>query len=382
MKFLHFVWRNAVRNKRRAVLTVLSISIAIATIAILETIVVAFNAGADVADESRLVVRNATSLIFPLPLSYRQRIAAMKGVKSVAIANWFGGTYREKKNFFAKFGVDAETYFAMYPEYGMPAEDYRAFLADQKGCVVGKKLANKFGFEVGKPIPIIGDIFPGDWQFNLRAIYQGTKPGADETIMFFHWKNLDESLPKRRQGQVGFYVILLSNPSEAGRIAKAIDLEFENSPDQTLTETEKGFQQEFVKMMGNVQLLVRAIGSAVVFAILLVAANTMAMAARERTTEIAILKTIGFPNRLIGSLVLAEGLLLTLLGWAVGCGLAWWVCHGVERKFPTMFPVFPLKWTTVATALGVALVTGSLSGLFPALRAARSTVAGAMRKVA
>ncbi len=382
MKFLHLIWRNAIRNKRRAVLTVLSLSVAIATIAILNTILFAFKAGIEVADEARLVVRNSTSLVFPLPLAYRDRIARVAGVKSVAAANWFGGTYVDKKNFFAKFAVDAETYFPMYPEYGVPPDQFEAFLKDRKGCLVGRKIAEKFGFKLGGTIPITGDIFPGEWQFNVSGIYQGSKKGTDETIMFFHWKYLDESRPVRRQSQVGFYIAQLSNPDLAASAAKAIDLEFENAPDQTLTETEKAFNLGFFQMMGNIQRLVEYIGAAVIFAILLVAANTMAMAARERTTEIAILKTVGFRNGLLGRLVVAEGLLLAIAGWGLGIGASWFVCQGVEKAFPTQFPVFRLRVETLALALGVALFTGGIAGLFPAIHAARTTIVDAMRRVA
>ena len=386
MKFLRLVLRNAVRNKRRAVLTVLSISIAMATISILQTIVVAFNAAVEVADEARLVTRNKTSLVFFLPVAYRERMLKVPGVRSVTAAFWFGGVYQERSNFFAKFAVEPETYFPMYPEYVTPPENYQAFLADRKGCLMGKKLAAKYGFKVGDAIPILGDIFPhpdgGAWDFVVRGIYSGAKPGADETVMFFHYKYLDEALPKRRQGLAGFFILHLEDSSQAGSIVKAVDAEFENGSEQTLTETEKAFQTGFARMMGNIQLLVQAIGSAVVFAILIVAANTMAMSARERTTEIAILKTIGFRPPLLASLVAAEGILLVVAGWAAGTGVAYFVCKGVEKAFPTFFPVFPLKASTAGIALAVALFTGLVSVLFPALHAARTTIADAMRKVA
>ncbi len=382
MKFFHLIWRNVTRNKRRAILTILSISIAIVAISVLSSILDAFNAGVELADESRLVVRHSTSLVFFLPKAYQNRIANIPGVKSVTIGVWFGGIYQDKKNFFAKFAVEPETYFPMYPEYKIPPHQYTEFLKDRKGCVIGKKLAARFGFEIGQTIPIQGDIFAGSWEFNVRAIYEGTKKGADETLMFFHWKYLDEWFPARVPTRVGFYIIQLANSSEAGRVAKLIDGEFENSAYPTLTETEKAFAADFVRMMGNFGLLVRAIGSAVVFAILLVAANTMAMAARERTMEIAILKTVGFRNSLLSYLVVAEALFLTLAGWGLGCGISWFICRGVENAFSGFFPSFPLKVETVALALGIALVTGIISSLFPAIHAARTTIVGAMREVA
>jgi putative ABC transport system permease protein len=386
MKFARFVWKNATRNKRRAILTLISISIAIVTICVLQTIVVAFTSGANSTDASRLIVRNRVSLVFPMPLAYRQRIAALPGVQSVSVANWFGGNYQDKKNFFAKFAIDAETYLPIYPERAVPKDQLAAFMADQKGCIIGKGLAAKYGFKIGDTIPVMGDIYPapgGDaWEFDVRAIYEATKPRIDEQTMYFHWKYLDESMPPRRQGQVGIYIVQLTDPSRAGSVAKAIDAEFENSPDQTLTETEESFQMDFVKMWGNVALLVRVIGAAVVFALLLVAANTMAMAARERTTEIAILKTLGFRGGLLGSLVLAESLLLTVVGWAAGAGLAWLVCRGVAGAFATLLPTFRLTGETVLLALGVAVFTGAVSGLFPAGHAMRTRIVDAMRKVA
>jgi putative ABC transport system permease protein len=382
MKFLRLAVRNAARNRRRAALTVLSIAIAIVAISVLQTILRAFAAGVEMADEARLVVREATSIMYQLPLAYRDRIASIGGVRSVTTANWFGGIYRDRKNFFPKFAVDAETYFPMYPEFGMPEDQYRAFLKDRKGCVIGKKLAAQYGFKVGDVIPIEGDIYPGAWEFNVRAIYEGRKKGADETMLVFHWKYLDESLPTVLRSKVGLYIVQLESPREAGRIAKRIDSEFENSPDKTLSETEKAFNTEFVRMMGNFGLLVRAIGGAVAFAILLVAANTMAMAARERTTEIAILKTLGFRAGRIAGLVVTEGLLLTLAGWGVGCGLAWLLCRGIEESFATFFPVFSLAPETIALSLGIAVLTGILASLLPALRAARLTIIGALREVA
>jgi putative ABC transport system permease protein len=319
--------------------------------------------------------------MFPLPLSYRSRIASVDGVEAVSIGNWFGGTYQDKKNFFPKFGVDATSYFPMYPEYGVPPDQFASFLRDRKGCIVGRKLAERFGFKVGDTIPVIGDIYAGDWEFNVRGIYEGKKKGTDETIMFLHWKYIDESLPKRFQGQVGFYIVQLGDPAAAGRISKLLDAQFENATEQTLTETEKAFQTEFVRMMGNIGLLVRAIGGAVVFAILLVAGNTMAMTARERTTEIAVLKTIGFRGGILGCLVVAEGLLLTLAGWALGVGLSWAICDAVGKAYANFFPVFSLAADTAALGLGVAILTGVVASLFPAAHAFRTSIVGAMREV-
>ena len=382
MRFLKLIWRNAVRSRRRAVLTILSIGVAIVAVSVLNSIIYAFNAGVEVADDARLVVRNANSLVFPLPLAYREKISAIPGVREAAWANWFGGVYQDKKQFFAKFAVDAESYFKMYPEYAIPPEEFQAFLADRRGCLVGRKVAEKYGFRIGQTIPIQGDIYPGSWEFNVHGIYHGTRKGADETMMFFHWKYVDESLPPRRQGDVGFYIVQVEQPDQAGQVAKDIDAYFENSPRQTLTETEKAFQLGFVKMMGNIELLVRVIGLAVVFTLLLVAGNTMALAALERTTEIAILKAIGFKKGLLAALVLGESLLLNFLGWLAGTGAAWGVCRWVEKVFPTIFPFFPLKLETVGLSLVVALFTGAVAGLFPALLAARTTVVDSLRKVA
>jgi putative ABC transport system permease protein len=384
MKFLKFIVRNALRNRRRAVLTVLSIGIAIITISVLRTIVYAFNAGVESADDSRLVVRRETAIIYQLPLAYRARIVNVPGVKAVTWANWFGGIYRDKKEFFGKFAIDAETYLPMFPEIGIDPAQVENFKKDRTGCIIGKKLAEKYGFKVGDVIPIIGDIYPSEdeWRFNVQGIYHATRPGFDETGMYFNWKYLDEYLPKRRQGEAGWYMVQLANPSDAPRVSKAIDALFENSPHRTLTQTEKAFQMEFVMMMGNVGFLVTMIGSAVVFATFLVSANTMAMAARERTTEIAILKTLGFKSPLLGTLVLAEGMGLTLMGWALGSVIAFFICKGVATALSTYFPVFEFKWQTALLSLGIAGVTGLVSSLFPAAHAARTTIVGAMREVA
>ncbi|MBI1849996.1 MAG: FtsX-like permease family protein [Planctomycetes bacterium] len=387
MKFLRFIWRNATRNKRRAILTVISISVAIVTICILQTIVVAFSSGARASDASRLVVRNKVSLMLPLPLAYQQRIESMAGVKAVTWWDWFGGNYQDKKNFFAKIAVEAESYFRMYPEFEIPKDQMSAFLADRRGCVIGQKLSEKFGFKLGDTVPIIGDIYPapsGDtWEFVVKAIYTTTKIGVDENRMFLHWKYLDERMTElSRGGLIGVYTIQIDDPSKAAAVAKAVDAEFENSPEQTLTETEESFQMDFVKMWGNIAFLVRVIGAAVVFALLLVAANTMAMAARERTAEIAILKTLGFRGALLGSLVLAESLMLTIVGWAIGAGLAWVVCLGVSGMISRFLPTFALTLAPIALSLVIAVVIGAVSGVFPALHAARTRIVDAMRKVA
>src|SRR5262245_26106423 len=298
MKFIRLILRNVWRSKLRTSLTVLSTSVALFLFCMLRTIVTSLDASVEVADEARLVVRRSTSLIFPLPLAYTERLRQMDGITGVTWMNWFGGVNpADERNWFSQFGVDAETFFEMYPEYLIEPEAVAAFKRERTGAIIGEKLAKKWNWKVGQDVTVRGTIYPGDWTFTIRGIFKPRTPDIDTNVMYFQWKALDER--NDRRGDVGVYVVRLADPTQAAAMAAAIDANFANSSAETRTETEKAFQLGFINMMGNVKGGVRIVSIFVLVGFLLVGVNTMIMAARERIKEIAVLKTLGFSDGLV-----------------------------------------------------------------------------------
>ena len=317
MKFLRLVWVNMKRKKVRTTLTIGSYAVALFLFGLLATVQAAFNQGVEVAGVDRLVSRNKISLIMPLPVAYRERILQMPGVAAVTYASWFGGVYQDEKNFFPQFAIDPATYLDMYPEFVVPPDQWAAFLADRQGCIVGRKTAEKYGFKIGDRVPIMSSIFGGTWEFVVCGIYDGRRAEDDTTQFWFRADYLEE----RRQwgkGLVGWYVVRVEDPDLALPVARAIDERFANSPWETTTETERAFAAGFVKQMGNIQLLILSIGGVVFFTLLLVTGNTMAMAVRERTGEIGVLKTLGFTDGTVCSLVVAESMGYAFQGAVLG----------------------------------------------------------------
>ncbi len=378
MRFLPFVLRSLLRSKRRTVLTVLSIVVSLFLFATLRTVLTSFDASLQSAGATRLIVRRSTSLIFPLPLAYRDRLTQVPGVRAVTWSNWFGGVYVDERNFFAQFAVDPRSYMPMYPEYAVSPPEARDVLERERtACIVGAKLAERFGFAVGQQITLRGTIFPGRWDFTVRGIARSTSPDLDTNWMLFSWDYLNERMGN--PGLVGVYTVLIDDPERAGEVGQAIDLSFANSPAETKTETEKAFQLGFITMLGNIRMVIYAIGTAIVIAILLVSMNTMMMAARERTREIAILKAIGFTDRTVLGLVLAESMLLGLTGGVLGAGLARLVFAASDFTAGGFFPRFVVTGGTMARALGIAAFLGLISGAIPALNAARLRITDALR---
>ncbi len=384
MKFLGLIWRNMLHSRRRTFLTIGSITVALFLFCTLRSVITAFDAAVDVADASRLIVRRSTSLVFPLPLAYRDRIAALDGVTGVSYANWFGGEYQDPKNFFAQFAVDSKTYFNLYPELVIPPDQMAAFQNERTACVIGEGLAKKFGWKLGDTVPLTGTIymFPGgeEWRFNVRAIYKPKTPDVDANTMYFHWDYLNQTMGD--PALVGIYVIKLADASLAPVVARAVDDRFANSPAETKTETEEAFQMGFISMMGNVSFLVMAIGSAVLFAIFLVTFNTMMMAARERNGEIAVMKTLGFTDTLILGLIVTEATLIALAGGVLGCGGAWALFSVINFTGGGIIPNFYVKLQTLGLGLAVSIAMGVLSGVIPAVQASRLRIVEAFRQVA
>jgi putative ABC transport system permease protein len=382
VKYLRLIWAHAVRSKRRTFLTVSSIAIALFLFCTLRTVMTSLDAGIRASDDTRIVVRHAASLVFPLPLAYRDRLEQVPGVLRVSFGNWFGGYYQDPKNQFTQFAVDQTSFFDVYPEVLLGQDQRQAFLNERTACIAGQALVDKYGWKIGDVIPITGTIYPGDWRLTLRGIFKASTPDADEHVIFFHWDYLNEVMPDVRKNWVGIYWVKVGSPTDAPAVSARIDQIYENSPQPTKTETEKAFQAGFLQMMGNVSLLLTILGSAIVFAIMLVTINTMMMAARERTTEIAILKTLGFGDGLVLGMVAAESILLSLAGGVLGCGLAFLIFRKVNFTAGGMIPNFRVLPETLLAGLALSLVMGLLSGLVPAVRAARLQIAGALRKVA
>ena len=379
------VLKNAFRHKLRTSLTVVGIIVAITAFGLLRTIVDAWYAGAEATSSARLVSRNAISLVFPMPLTYAQKIRQVRGVTAVSWANWFGGVYITERNFFPQFAIDAATYLDMYPEFVLKPEEKKAFLTDRRGAVVGRKLADQYGWKVGDQIPLRGTIFPGTWTFTLRAIYDGIDAKTDETQFFFHWQFLNETVKARfprRGDQIGVYVVEIRDPTQAAAISQDIDATFKNSLAETLTETEKAFQLGFVAMTEAILVAVQAVSFVVIIIIMAVMANTMAMTARERYSEYATMKALGFRQGFVAVLVFAESIGIALAGGALGILLTFPLANIFAGAMGTLFPVFFVSRETVIMQLAASLVIGVVAAAVPAWRAARVRIVDGLRAIA
>ena len=384
MHFLKLISRNTLRHKLRTGLTVLGLVVAILAFGLLRTVVDAWYAGAENASSTRLVTRSSISLVFQLPINYQEQIRKIPGVSAISHANWFGGVYITEKNFFPQFAVNEKTYFDLYPEYLIPSAEMKAFRADRKGCVIGRKLADTYGFKVGDTIPLRGTIYPGAWSFTVRAIYDGAEAGTDTSQLFFHWDYLNETLKKtitRRSDHVGVYIIQISDADRAAEISTEIDALFKNSLAETLTETEKAFQLGFVAMTEAIVVAIRIVSFVVIFIILAVMANTMAMTARERIGEYATLKALGFGPRFLTGLIYGESLAIALAGAVIGILLTFPVAHAFSKQVGTLFPVFGVSLETVFMQVAAAIAVGFIAAVMPALRASQVSIVEGLRHI-
>jgi putative ABC transport system permease protein len=383
MKFGRLILANLLRKKARLVLTIGSFAVALFLFALLGVVNDAFSRGADVVSADRLVTINRTSIINTIPLSYRDEILRIPGVKYITHNNWFGGVYQDPKNFFPQFVIDPENQRQVFPELIVPDDQWNTFLKDRQGAIVGAATMQRFGWKIGDRIPITTTIYGlagKPFEFNIDGVYHGEKPEDDETQFWFQWEYFKESVPDRVKGQVGWYVIRMANPDDAPRIAKAIDNMYLNSPYETKTETESAFAQGWVKQFGNIKFLIVSIGTVVFFTLLLVTGNTMAISVRERTNELGVLKAIGFSDRTVLGFILGESVVIALAG-CVGLLLAWAFIPVVGRALAGLLP--PLFVTAKTFAYGViaALVVGFASGILPAYGAMRLSVVNALRRV-
>ncbi len=384
MYFLRLILRNALRHRLRTMLTIVGIIVAITAFGLLRTIVDAWYAGANASSSARLITRSSVSLAFSMPLTYAQKIRQIPGVSAVSWANWFGGIYITERNFFPQFAVDPQSYLAIYPEFVLSPEEQKAFFMDRQGAIVGRKLADQFGWKVGDQIPIRGTIFPGTWTFNLRGIYDGKEASTAERQMFFHWDYLNESLKKRfprRADQTGVFIEQLRDPDEAAAVSQAIDATFKNSLAETLTETENAFQLGFVSMSEAILLAIQAVSFVIIIIIMAVMANTMAMTARERIPEYATFKALGFGAAFIALLIFGESMLIALVGGVAGVALTFPLANAFRESVAMLFPVFLISDTTMALQMGAAFMVGVVAAALPAWRASRVRIVDGLRAI-
>jgi putative ABC transport system permease protein len=379
MKYLHLVFANLRRRRGRNILTMLSVALALFLFASLRTVVTTIAATGQFGGANRLVTTNATGIVFPMPLSYANRLAAIPGVQKVTWANWFGGTYGDGKRFFAQFAVDPESYLALYPEIVLPEDQKQAFLREKNSAIIGSRLIETFGWRLGQDVTIKGTIFQGDWTFTIRGIYTPSDKVINDDMMLFRHDYFEERLG--RPGMAGWYTLQIDHPDNAARISKTIDDQFRNSSAPTKTGTEQAFNASFATMWGNVSLLMGTIGIAVVFAILMVTANSMMMSSRERIGEVAVLKTIGFQDGTMFRLVMIEAGVITLTGALLGLGGAKLLYRSTNFNAAGFLPGFDVTSSTLLLGSAIALVLMLASGLVPALMAARLPVVKALRHV-
>ena len=381
MKFLPLIWKNTWRRKLRTTFTLLSIFIAFLLFGILMTIRNSFAFGVEIAGLDRLVLINKVSLIMPLPFSYQARLQAVPGVELVTHSSWFNGIYQDPANFFANIAVDPEPYLKVYPEFKVPPDQVKAWLEDRQGAIVGVNLAKRFGWKVGDRVPLQGTIYrpkSGDvWEFNVSGLYDAPD-GVDKTQFFFHYDYLEEN-SSLVNGSVGWYTVKIADGSRAVEMSRAFDAMFENSSAETKTTTEKGFVESFAKQIGDIGAIMIAVSTVVLLMFGLVAASTMAQSVRERTSELAVLKTLGFTGPAILSLVLAESLFIVCLGGGLGLGLAWLIAQGGD---PTggLLAVFVLPAGDLWLGLGLMVAMGTLAGMMPAVSAMQLKITDALRR--
>ncbi|HEY8715366.1 MAG TPA: FtsX-like permease family protein [Candidatus Acidoferrum sp.] len=383
MKFSRFIFANLFRKKVRLLLTVGSFAVALFLFTFLAVVRSAFSRGTELAGADRLVVINRAGLINTIPLAYRDKIAAIKGVKYVTHNNWFGGVYQDEKNFFPQFVIDPENQRQVMTEMKVPDDQWKTFLQDRQGAIAGATIAKRFNWKVGQRIPIQNALYgpTKTWEFNLDGIYTNDHPGGDESQFWLQWKYFDENIPAVIKDQPGWYVVKLDSPDDSVSVAAAIDKGFANSSTETKTETESAFAAGFAKQLGNIELLILTIGGVVFFTLLLVTGNTMAISVRERTGELAVLKAIGFPDYFVLIFVLSEALVIALIGGLIGLGLAILAIPAVGAALNGLLPPLLLSASVLALGLAFAVFVGVASGLLPGIGAMRLRVVDALRRV-
>lgn len=381
MKYLHLVWAGLFRKKVRTVLTLLSVVVAFLLFGLLQSVNEAFSAGAEQARADRLITNSRYSIIEMLPISYLPQIESVPGVKEVAFASWFGGSYQDRPAQFGVFPVDPERYLRTVPEIVLPPAQLERWRATRDGAVVGRSLAERYGWQPGDRVTLVADIWPqqdgsNEWNFEIAGIYTSPDSEQNEGAFLFQWEFFDEARQFAR-GTVGWFVIQVEDPDLAENVAQAIDAMFANSTNETKTQTEKAFAQGFARQFGDVGLIVTSILGAVFFTILVLTGNTMSQAVRERIPELAILKTLGFSDRAVLGLVVAEALALILLGGLLGLALAAGALGALSAALAG-FGMQGISASVAMTGVLVMLALGLVVGLPPAWRAMRLRVVDAL----
>jgi putative ABC transport system permease protein len=382
MTLTRFVTKSAFRNKRRSILTVLSITFSLLLLTLMMTIWHFFYLDTfSTQSAQRLITRHRVSLTQSMPLFYREKIRAIPGVVAVAPNNWFGGIYRDSKpeNFFAQFGTDPQEIFKIFTDFKMPADQLEAWQRDQAGVIVDDQLAKKFGWKIGDRIVLKGTIYPVDLELTIRGIYTAPQP---TTSVYFNQKYVEEAVSFAK-GKAGTFDILADSPANVSQVASAVDEMFRNSPEPTKTESEKAFQLGFINSIGNVKAFILSICFAVVFATLLVSATTMAMSIRERTREVAVLKTLGFTRQSILQLYIGEAVLVALTGGALGCLLALGLVSAMSHAPGMGLFLSGMKVTpaTLLLAIFIAGMVGLMSAIVPAYHAAKIDIVEGLRYI-
>ena len=377
--------RNSLRHKLRSVLTILGIGVAVMAFALLRTVVTAWHAGVEASAANRLISRHAVSFVFPLPLAYRDRIARVPGVNKVTYAIWFSGVYVDKNQFFARLGVDSETFFEVYPEFLIDKEQFEVFKRERNAAIIGIDIAQRYNLKIGDIMPVEGDVFPGQWEFVVRGIYTPRDQTTDPATMMFHYKYVEERIRQEmpdRAGEIGWYIVRIDDPENSAAISEEIDKLFANSRAETKTETERAFQQSFLSAASAIITAMNIMSFVIIGIILLVLGNTMVMSARERTHEYAVLKALGFSAGQIFFLIAGESLILSLLGSALGLGVTLPAVAGFEKALPKgWFPVFYVKPETVAMACAAGLLVGVVASLIPMRRVVTTRIVEGLRYV-
>ena len=383
MYLLKLIIKNTFRHKLRTTLTLVGLMIAVLAFGLLQTVVDAWYAGAAAASNARLITRNSISLAFSLPINYQGRIRGIDGVTTIARSNWFGGIYQEPKNFFPQFAV-SDNYLDLYTEYVLPPDQRAAYVRDRKGALIGRQLADQYGFKIGDVLPIKGTIYPGTWEFVIRGIFDGVDDTKVTRQMLFHWDYLNESIRKtvpRRADQVGVYVVGIASPDNAAAISRAVDNEFKNSLAETLTETEQAFQLGFVAMSNEIIAAIRIVSYVVILIIMAVMANTMAMSARERTSEYATLKALGFGPGFLALLIFGESIAICAIGGGLGLLLTPPAAAAFKQAAGGLFPIFKVSGPTMLLQLACALAIALAAALVPAWRASQVRIVEGLRAI-
>jgi len=383
VRFRGLIFANLFRKKIRLLLTIGSFAVALFLFAFLAVVRSAFSRGAEVAGADRLVTTNRIGLIQTLPISYQDKIAAIPGVKAVTQNHWFGGVYQDEKNFFVQFAIDPDNMRKVMNEFVVPDDQWANFLKDRQGAIVGVRTAERFHWKIGDRIPIKNSLYgpTKTWEFNLDGIYHNERPGGDENQFWLQWKYFDENVPAGVKSTAGWYVLKLNNPDDATSVAKTIDGMFANSSYETKTETESAFAAGFIKQFGNIEFLIESIGIVVFFTLLLVTGNTMAISVRERIGELGVLKAIGYSDRSVLFFVLAESLVIAMIGGVAGLALALLAVPVLGAALNGLLPALVLSPAILSLGLLVALIVGGVSGLLPGIGAMRMRVVNALRRV-